>query len=67
MSDTENRQEWEEGQSPADDWEAQATKRVLDELFCFARQYRTSESFDGLLKFVAGFRFCTVGQGSSEP
>jgi hypothetical protein len=25
-------------------------------LFYFARQYRTSESFDGLLKFVAGFR-----------
>ncbi len=55
MSDTENRQEWLDGQSPADDWEARATPRVLDELFCFARQYRTSESFDGLLKFVAGF------------
>ena len=57
MSDTENQQEWLEGFSPADDWEAQATKRVLDELFCHARQYRTSESYDGLLKFVAGFRF----------
>ena len=31
-------------------------KRVLDELFCFARQYRTSKSYDGLLKFVASFR-----------
>jgi hypothetical protein len=27
---------------------------VLDELFSFARQYRSSKSFDGLLKFVAG-------------
>ncbi len=54
MSDTENGQEWLEGQSLADDWEARATQQVLDELFCFARQYRTSESFDGLLKFVAG-------------
>jgi hypothetical protein len=33
MSDTENRQEWLEDQSPADDWKARATQRVLDELF----------------------------------
>jgi hypothetical protein len=33
MSDTENQQEWLDDQSPADDWEAQVTKRVLDELF----------------------------------
>ena len=33
MSDTENGQEWLEGQSPADDWEARATQQVLDELF----------------------------------
>jgi hypothetical protein len=57
MSDTEHQQEWLEGRSPADDWDARATERVLDELFSFARQYRSSQSFDGLLKFVAGFRF----------
>jgi hypothetical protein len=56
MSDSENQQEWLDGQSPADDWDARVTQRVLDELFCFARQYRSSKSFDGLLKFVAGFR-----------
>ncbi len=49
--------EWPDGISPAAEWDAQATKRVLDELFGFARQYRTSESFNALLKFVTGFRF----------
>jgi hypothetical protein len=57
MSDIENQQEWLECLSPADEWDTHATKRVLDELFCFARQYRTSKSFKGLLSFVAGFRF----------
>ena len=57
LSDTENQEEWLEGQSPGDDWEARATQRVLDELFCFARQYRSSKPFDGPLKFVTGFRF----------
>jgi len=47
-----------DGQAPADDWEARVIQRRRDELFCFARQYRTSESFNGLLKFVVGFRFC---------
>lgn len=56
MSTTENQQEWPDGSSPADNWDAHATKRVLDELFCFARQYRSSKSYDGLLKFIAGFR-----------
>ncbi len=56
MITTEDEQEWLDGHSPADDWDAHATKRVLDELFCFAPQYRTSESYHGLLKFVAGFR-----------
>lgn len=44
MSDTENRQEWLEGQSAADDWDAHVTQRVLDKRFSFARQYRTSET-----------------------
>jgi hypothetical protein len=33
MNDTENGQEWLEGQSPVDDWEPRVTQRVLDELF----------------------------------
>ena len=57
MNDTDNQQDWLDGFSPADGWEAQATKRVLDELFCHARQYRSSKSYDGLLKFVVRFRF----------
>ncbi len=66
MDDTENQLEWLDGTSPADDWDAHVTKRVLDELFCFARQYRTSESFDGLLKFVAGFRLALQTGSSSR-
>ena len=57
MSTTENQQKWPDGSSPADNWDAHASKRVLDELLCFARQYRSSKSYEGLLKFVAGFRF----------
>jgi hypothetical protein len=56
MNDTENQEAWLDGHSPADEWDAHATKRVLDELFCFARQYRSSQSYDGLLKFIARFR-----------
>jgi hypothetical protein len=56
MNETENQEDWLDGQSPADDWDAHATKRVLDELFSFARPYRSSKSYDGLLKFVASFR-----------
>ena len=56
MSATEEEQEWLDGMCPADDWDAHATKRVLDELFSFARQYRSNKSYDGLLKFVARFR-----------
>lgn len=57
MKDGEQQQDWLEGLSPADEWNAQATKRVLDELFCFAGQYRTSKSYEELLKFIARFRF----------
>ena len=56
MTASDKEQEWPGGLSPAANWEARATKRVLDELFCFARQYRSSKSYWGLLKFVAGFR-----------
>ncbi len=56
MSALSERQDWPDGDSPAADWEAQATKRVLDELFCFAEHYRTTKSYKTLLKFVKGFR-----------
>jgi len=56
IGDSQETPEWPHGFSPAADWEARATQRVLDELFCFARQYRSSKSYEGLLKFVAGFR-----------
>ena len=46
-----------EDYSPAELWENRATQRVLDDLFCSARQYRSSQFYGGLLKFVAGFRF----------
>ena len=42
--------------TPAESWEANATRRVLDELFCFARQYRSSEAYQGLLKFIVRFK-----------
>lgn len=48
--------EWPGGHSLADAWDAKATRRVLDELFCFARQYRTSEAYKELLDFLVGFR-----------
>jgi hypothetical protein len=67
MIPTGNEQTWLEGHSPADDWDAHATKRVLDELFCFARQYRTSKSFAGLLKFVVGLPCKWAQERSREP
>jgi hypothetical protein len=53
----ETQQEWSEGLSPAADWDAQANRRVLDELFCHARQYRDSKAYHELLTFVARFRW----------
>jgi hypothetical protein len=43
--------------SPAKRWEEEATKRVLDELFSNARQYRSSKSYGELIRFVSRFRF----------
>lgn len=37
--------------------DAAATRRGLDELFSLTGQYKTTQSFDNLLKFVANFRF----------
>jgi hypothetical protein len=37
--------------------DAATTRRGLDELFSLTGQYKTTQSFDNLLKFVANFRF----------
>ena len=39
MNGIDEQQEWLDGESPASDRDAHATKRVLDELFYFARQF----------------------------
>lgn len=42
--------------SPAADWESRAVERSLDELFLFARHYRSSQAYTELLRFVTRFR-----------
>ena len=42
--------------SPAEQWDYDSTKRSLDELFSLAGQYRGSESYTDLLKFIRRFR-----------
>lgn len=43
--------------SPADVWRRDAARRALDDLFSCARQYKSSQSYLDLLKFVSRFRF----------
>ena len=43
--------------SPAEAWDRDASKRALDELFSLTCQYKSSDSYDSLLKFVSHFRF----------
>jgi hypothetical protein len=43
--------------TPAQQWDEKITKRALDELFDFVKQYRKSDSYKNLLKFVARFHF----------
>jgi len=42
---------------PAGEWEQDAAKRALDELFSLTSQYKTSRAYYELLQFVARFRF----------
>src|SRR5687767_1858513 len=42
---------------PAMAWDADSTRRALDELFHAAKQYRTGDSYRQLMNFVARFRF----------
>lgn len=44
-------------QTPAANWDHNASKRALDELFTHARQYRLSYEFRRLLEFTRKFRF----------
>ncbi len=57
MTENISEQGWLEGLSPAQRWEEETTRRALDELFTGTRQYRSSQAFDTLLKFVSRFRF----------
>lgn len=40
----------------AAEWDRNSAQRSIDELFQFARQYTSSESFNGLMRFIARFR-----------
>jgi hypothetical protein len=42
--------------SPAAEWESRAVERPLDELFLFARQYRSNQAYCQLLQFVTRLR-----------
>ncbi len=42
---------------PATKWDRETTRRALDELFAYARQYNSSKECFELLRFVASFRF----------
>ncbi len=43
--------------SPAAEWDRDAARRALDDLFSNARQYNSSKAFRELVHFVARFRF----------
>lgn len=45
------------GVAPAQDWDPDATRGALDELFSLSRQYRTGKEFRELLAFIGRFRF----------
>lgn len=50
--------EFESGpETPAAVWEKDSAKRALDELFSLTSQYKASQSFHQLIRFVARFRF----------
>jgi hypothetical protein len=48
---------FKEDSRPIQQWDKDATKRTLDELFTYARQYRSSAEYLELLDFVSRFRF----------
>lgn len=48
----------EDAKTPAAEWDRNADKRALDDLFWTARQYRNSKEYYQLLDFIAHFHFC---------
>lgn len=46
-----------ESLSPAEEWDRDAAKRTLDELFSLTHQYRSSKAYADFLEFVARFHF----------
>ena len=49
--------EFPTGISPAAEWDRDAVRRSLDELFSLTRQYRSTRAYSDLLRFIARFRF----------
>jgi hypothetical protein len=47
----------QDASSPAEQWNKDSVRRSLDELFNFARKYRSKETYYELIRFVARFRF----------
>jgi hypothetical protein len=45
---------WCDGTAPAQQWEADAAKRVLDELFQYTQQYRSCESYKSPITEIDG-------------
>ena len=45
------------GDSPSVDWDRDAASRALDELFSLTRQYKSSDAYRELMKFVTRFRY----------
>jgi hypothetical protein len=43
--------------TPAAEWDRDAARRALDELFTLARRYQSSQQYIELLRFIARFRF----------
>jgi hypothetical protein len=42
--------------SPAEEWDHDAARRVLDELFTLAKTFNSSKAYLELMEFVARFR-----------
>ena len=47
----------QKNENPADAWDRDSDKRVLDELFLHVADYRTTKRFNELLQFVSRFHF----------
>ena len=57
LSDVDAAVEFSRGTAPASEWDRDAARRSLDELFTLTHSYRSSEAYSQLLSFIARFRF----------